>query len=869
MADLERTIAIIFAGEDQSSPAFNAVTGHLGALEATVERVAGQLADAADWVLKMDGALAAMAVGGLAYAVKQAGDFNSQTALISTLVHDSSFNLDRYRQDILNYSLSSSQSIEKINAALYEAISTGSRYEDSISTLRTAEQLSVAGKGELSSSLLLVLQSLNAYGVGIDQATRFADVFFKTTELGVVKIPELAAGLSQVTQAAAAAGIPIETVGAAIAEMTAKGMPAGEAITALKAIIKDLIDPSKEAQAAMSILGIQYGSTAIQAKGLEGILLQIYNRTGGNIDKIKELFGRIEGFNGVLALVANDGGRSFIEKLEEMRNASGAVAAAYEIMVLQFEYVNQRLMNTMRATFISVGQPLLDDWAKLAGSIGDLFKGVKISLDQGAFADVYLVIEDVMAWLSQTIARIAQMLPEALSMVNFQGFTDALRELGATLAGYFDGVDLSKPGELAKVLQQAVNILTSLTNVTRGMAESFKPFFDQLLQFLSKVAEGDVNLELAIGRILGTSKMVDELGLKLVGTLKLLEATGTDMGSAVEVSLGLWGTFWNGLEIGAKAIALVFVELAGNVNSVLNLLSVGLWDTLTNNSAKIADMRERLLGSMSTDLDEGSSALGRFVDTMGKLLLGTQSAETGVSGLNAALDGIPEETWVEIGAEINWPSLEKASEAIFEVAPSQRHIKIGVALDESQTAQVKQVASQLVSDIRTGMDLSLKPKVDNAALEKIKGQFETIQNSVEWKAKLDIAEAEASAKVMESMANTLGSAFESSGEVISSALDALSKYDEIFDPTGNRNFIKDVIEQELNIRERSMSATEALISKQIEFMDAKLRAMSKGDALIQIDGAGLQPHLEAFMWEILSAIQVRVNEEGHAMLFGI
>jgi hypothetical protein len=398
------------------------------------------------------------------------------------------------------------------------------------------------------------------------------------------------------------------------------------------------------------------------------------------------------------------------------------------------------------------------------------------------------------------------------------------------------------------------------------MAESFKPFFDQLLQFLSKVAEGDVDLELAIGRILAQAKVVDEIGLKLTGTLKLLELTGTDMASAVDVAVGAWGTFWNGLEIGAKAIALVFVELAGNVNSVLNLLSVGLWDTLTNNSQQIADMRSRLLGSMGADLSEGSSALGKFVDTMAALLSGTQKAETGVSGLSAVLGDIPAETWVQIGAEIDWPSIDKAEEAIYEVAPSQRHIQIGVALDE---AQVAKVASQLVTEIRDPRDLTFKPKVDSLELERVKAQFETVQNTVEWKAKLDIAEAEASAKVMEALAGTLSAAFQSSGEIISSSVSALGQMDEVFDITGNRSFLKGVIEEELAMRERAMNATEALISKQIDFMNAKLQAMARGDALIQIDGSGLQPHLEAFMWEILSAIQVRVNEEGHAMLFGI
>jgi hypothetical protein len=39
--------------------------------------------------------------------------------------------------------------------------------------------------------------------------------------------------------------------------------------------------------------------------------------------------------------------------------------------------------------------------------------------------------------------------------------------------------------------------------------------------------------------------------------------------------------------------------------------------------------------------------------------------------------------------------------------------------------------------------------------------------------------------------------------------------------------------------------------------------------MISIDGTGLQPHLEAFMWEILGAIQVRANAEGSEFLLGI
>ena len=39
--------------------------------------------------------------------------------------------------------------------------------------------------------------------------------------------------------------------------------------------------------------------------------------------------------------------------------------------------------------------------------------------------------------------------------------------------------------------------------------------------------------------------------------------------------------------------------------------------------------------------------------------------------------------------------------------------------------------------------------------------------------------------------------------------------------------------------------------------------------MIKIDGDGLAPHLEAFMFQILENIQTRVNANGEEMLLGL
>ena len=45
--------------------------------------------------------------------------------------------------------------------------------------------------------------------------------------------------------------------------------------------------------------------------------------------------------------------------------------------------------------------------------------------------------------------------------------------------------------------------------------------------------------------------------------------------------------------------------------------------------------------------------------------------------------------------------------------------------------------------------------------------------------------------------------------------------------------------------------------------------MAAGDPLITVSGDGLQPHLEAIMWDLFAAVQVKVNEDYGNFLQGI
>ena len=69
-------------------------------------------------------------------------------------------------------------------------------------------------------------------------------------------------------------------------------------------------------------------------------------------------------------------------------------------------------------------------------------------------------------------------------------------------------------------------------------------------------------------------------------------------------------------------------------------------------------------------------------------------------------------------------------------------------------------------------------------------------------------------------------------------------------------------------RTREIIVGRYLTNAEIDLLKEKKNFLSRGEALITVKGDGLQPHLEAFMWEILKSIQVRATQEGAEFLIG-
>ena len=139
--------------------------------------------------------------------------------------------------------------------------------------------------------------------------------------------------------------------------------------------------------------------------------------------------------------------------------------------------------------------------------------------------------------------------------------------------------------------------------------------------------------------------------------------------------------------------------------------------------------------------------------------------------------------------------------------------------------------------------------------------------------RIKLIEARVELNVAQIQADTerIKSAFESLNVTVDSTAEMLGKLFDLFgkDLSFSEQWqVEDQIELENERRQEALDLQKELTQAQIEEMRARTQAMNNGDALIKIDGAGLQPHLEGFMWEILRTIQTRVNQDGMELLLG-
>lgn len=384
----------------------------------------------------MDGLLsigrkAAVGVGlamaaGAAYSLSAFTDFDTGMREVFTLLPGISDQaMADMTQQVKDFSLEFGVLPDEVVPSLYQALSAGVPPDNVFDFLETAQMAARGGVTDLATAVDGISSVVNAYGDEIIDATQASDLMFTAVRLGKTNFEELSASLFQVTPTAAGLGVEFGTVTAALATLTAQGVPTSVASTQIRQALVELGDSgSQVGQTFQDLSGQSFRDFIASGGTLQdalGMLAQHATDTGVGVG---ELFGSVEAGQAVLGLTGANAD-AFGDALEEMGASAGATEAAYDGMAGGMQFQLDRLKAAASVFAIEVGGRLASVAAPALELAADVMAAFGEGGIQGAIDQLRSAFEGMPGWLQVVIgaaglgglAAIAVVVAGALSFL--------------------------------------------------------------------------------------------------------------------------------------------------------------------------------------------------------------------------------------------------------------------------------------------------------------------------------------------------------------------------------------------------------------------------------------------------------------------
>ena len=355
----------------------------------------------------------------------------------------------------------------ELTTAAYDVASAGfTDAGEAAEILEASAKGAVGGLSDLNTVADATTSVLNAYGLSSDKAGKLVDGFIQTQNDGKIVVAQYAAQIGRVAPIAAAAGVGIEELNAAISSVTATGVPVESTFAGLRQAIASVIKPTDEAKKTSAALGIEFTSAAIKAKGFGGFLQEVVDKTGGSEVALTKLFGSVEAVATILPL-ANDNLDSFNQNLKNQADAAGAADKATEL-----------LGGTVSAQATSI-----------INNIGNVARQLDTKLGP-ALKRILKGLNDIISAASKAISKLGDLTTGELerASASFQGFNrvlfgsesglkdikNAVEDLNPAIAGSNEQLDrmqgaLNRASNAAKLVgPNAASGMVKLAEETQG-----------------------------------------------------------------------------------------------------------------------------------------------------------------------------------------------------------------------------------------------------------------------------------------------------------------------------------------------------------------------------------------------------------------
>lgn len=325
-------------------------------------RAIGGLARTVGGLAKTVG-IANVAVLGLgAAAVDKFGDFELQVARIGTLLPEGVNAMEEFGEGALRASIEYGQSIESVTDSIFQSLSKGVTQDKMGDFNQVVGEAAVGGFIEANVAVNGLTNTVNGFGLAIEDARLVSDKFFIANKLGDTTFGKLAATMGNVSSNAKNAGISLDEVLASVVAVTQVGVETSSVMAGLNGIINAIQKPTTDAEGEFERLGLTMNAGVLKAKGLKGVMADLKRALDrdGTPASLANIFGDVEARKVAARVLSEEGFGSLTNALNELGAASGATEKAFTRVADTVGFKMQQIKAGLSAAVIQTGAGLAE-----------------------------------------------------------------------------------------------------------------------------------------------------------------------------------------------------------------------------------------------------------------------------------------------------------------------------------------------------------------------------------------------------------------------------------------------------------------------------------------------------------------------------
>jgi len=435
-----------------------------------------------------------------------------------------------------------------------------------------------------------------------------------------------------------------------------------------------------------------------------------------------------------------------------------------------------------------------------------------------------------------------------------------------------------------------------LTSFVTGVIEAWQPFVRAFGEIVEKILEfGDETFR-TMGQVAGFGQAINVIasniglltgGLNAISSaLRLLSIT--QIPSAIgavgrlTTSIGIGGIAGGGLIAPVLLLGSAFAlipnsplrNLVDQIPAINNLTTAidnfylrlrGI-NAESNAAAQSQGEYNRQLGIAAVQAHDLLDEMDRIDEQNEDLMLSVAidmdltSFFTDIDQAKFVLDDMADKN-IEVTAEVNETSFEQAEQYIIETAEDGITTIVFAQPDQTSFEDTREEIEELPSEKE--LEIRLQGDIDRE-LAIIEAQAETIQTSMEWTARIDIAEVEAASDTIIAMSGNVADMFANTGSVMVGMADALSELSSY-----DRLQLFELLENEARNRAQLLEMEANLTQAQVDYLNARTESLERGGGVVTIEANNIEPELQLVLHRIIELTQIAANEQGLEFLIGV